>query len=91
MVVSVIVLILMVVGFVFYGKSYTQKRVDSRTATLRRELELSSRGDNQRVPRQSDERHVKHHTITEGVATTTYRSGDNGQSSGNENLAFDKS
>ena len=86
-VVAVIVLILMVVGFIFYGKSYTQKRVDDRTAALRRELELS-RVDNARVPRgHSDERHLKHQQIVEGVATTTYRSGE---SSGNENPAFEK-
>lgn len=89
-VVAIIILILMIVGFIFFGKSYTQKRVDNRTAALRRELELS-RVDNPRVPRShSDERHVKHQQIVEGIATTTYRSGDNGQSSGNENPAFDK-
>lgn len=90
-VVSVIILILVVIGSIFYGKSYTQKKVDDRTNSLRRELELA-RVDNQRAARShADERHVKHHTIAEGIATTTFRSSDNGHSSGNENPAFEKS
>lgn len=88
-VVSVVILVLMVIGFLLYGRSYTQKKVDDQTAALRRELELS-RVDNQRGLRShADDRHVKHH-IAEGVASTTFRSSDNGQSSGNENPAFDK-